>query len=261
MTAAEPGDRLRAAAVLVLAVTQLVAAPLTPLLLGGDASPGAVSDDNTTLVTPAGYAFSIWGPIYLAGLALAVRQALPGQRSREVHRRTGWWLALAFASSTVWVPLFGAGLQWAAQLVIVVLVVALAVALARLTALAPLGGRGDRWLLALPVSLYLGWASLATVAGAATTAVAYGAPAEGFGPTLTAVAVLAAVTGAAVLVVSTVVAAGGFAASATWALVAVAVETPEAAVAVTALVGAAAVVLALAVRVARSGRRARVLLG
>jgi hypothetical protein len=261
VTAAEPGDRLRAAAVLVLAVTQVAAAPLTPLLLGDDASPGTVSNDNATLVTPAGYAFSIWGLIYAACLALAVRQAMPAQRGREVHRRTGWCLALSFGCSTVWVPLFGAGVLWAAQLVIVVLVAALAVALARLTALAPLGGPGDRWLLALPVSLYLGWASLATVAGAATTAVAYGAPAEGFGPTLAAVAVLAAVTGAAVLVVSTVVAAGGFAASATWALVAVAVETPEAAIAVTASVGAAAVVLALAVRVARSGRRARVLLG
>ncbi|HSK25817.1 MAG TPA: hypothetical protein VK894_02785 [Jiangellales bacterium] len=260
MTTSTP-DRWRALAVLALAVTQVLSAPLTPLLLGDDASPGAVSDENATVLTPAGYAFAIWGVIYLACLGLAVRQVLPAQRVREVHRRTGWWLALAFACSTAWVPLFGAGLLWVAQVVIVVLVVALAVALARLTGLAPLGGAGDRWLLAGPVSLYLGWASLASVAGAATTGVAYGAPAEGIAPALIAVAVLAVVTGLGVWVVSTVVAAGGFAVAAAWALVAVAVVTPETPVAVTAWVGAALLLGTLAVRVARSGHRVRVLLG
>ncbi len=42
---------------------------------------------DPTLVDPAGYAFSIWGVIFLANLVFAAYQALPGQREdRVLHR-------------------------------------------------------------------------------------------------------------------------------------------------------------------------------
>ena len=44
---------------------------------------------------PADWTFAIWGPIYLAFLGYAVYQLLPAQRGREVHRATGWWLAVS----------------------------------------------------------------------------------------------------------------------------------------------------------------------
>ncbi len=142
-------DLPRALTVAVLAVGQVASAGLTPVLLGGPDT-GAISDANNSPVTPAGYAFAIWGLIYLACLALAVYQLLPSQRGREVHRRTGWWLAGAFASSALWVPVFNANLLWLAQVLIAVLVVCLAVAAVQLTRSGAADTRAEQLLLRLP---------------------------------------------------------------------------------------------------------------
>ena len=82
-------DRTRSIAVAVAAVAQTVVGLGAQLVVDADSSTAAISDDNRSPVTPAGYAFSIWGLIFAACLALAVYQALPAQREREVHRRTG----------------------------------------------------------------------------------------------------------------------------------------------------------------------------
>ena len=112
-------DRLRSTTVAVFAVAQVLSAPLTSLALGPSSDQGPISDANLSPVTPAGYAFAIWGLIYLASLALAAYQVLPSQQARRVHRTTGWWLAGAFAASTVWVPIFGSQTIWLSQLVII----------------------------------------------------------------------------------------------------------------------------------------------
>ncbi len=57
------------------AVAQIAGSPLGTALAGR--SVGEVSDATRALITPAGYAFSIWGPIFAGALAWAVYQALP----------------------------------------------------------------------------------------------------------------------------------------------------------------------------------------
>ena len=42
---------------------------------------GQVADKYASMFTPAGFAFSIWGPIYLGLTAFVIYQALPAQRS------------------------------------------------------------------------------------------------------------------------------------------------------------------------------------
>ncbi|MEV0006211.1 hypothetical protein AB0H28_28555 [Micromonospora sp. NPDC050980] len=55
-----------------------------------------------TVITPPGYAFVIWAPIF-AGCALStVGQCLPDGRSHPVSRRSGWPLAGAYAANTAW---------------------------------------------------------------------------------------------------------------------------------------------------------------
>src|SRR5690348_14813721 len=80
-------DLARSIAVGVLALGQI----LVSALAGG--SVGAVAHAYPTPLLPADWAFAIWGPIYLGFLAYAGYQLLPGQRGREIHRRTGWWAA------------------------------------------------------------------------------------------------------------------------------------------------------------------------
>jgi len=54
---------------------------------------GRVSAENPTLVVPADYAFTVWGPIFALSLAYTVYQALPGQRQNPLLRRVGWFMA------------------------------------------------------------------------------------------------------------------------------------------------------------------------
>ncbi len=256
-----PGDRLRSIVVAVLAVTQVVAAPLTPAVLGSEADTGRISDDNVSPLTPAGYAFAVWGPIYLACLALAAYQLLSAQRSREIHRRTGWYLAGAFGLATVWVPIFGSGLLWLAQLVILGLAGALATTVMRFTAAGPAPSTAERLLLRLPSTFYLGWAFIAAIAGFGTTARSLGMPERARWVTVAAVVLLALAGVVACVVTARALAATGFVLTSGWALVAVALQSPNVSVAITAWAAGIAVVATFVARLAQSERRPAVAWG
>nr|WP_294691740.1 tryptophan-rich sensory protein [uncultured Friedmanniella sp.] len=254
-------DRTRNIAVAVTAVAQLVVGLGAQFLLDPDSSTAAISDDNRSPLTPAGYAFSIWGLIFTACLALAAYQALPAQRERAVHRRTGWWLVAAFTASAIWVPIFSTGVLWLAQLVILVLLGCLVVAARRLTRLGPAPDRTEQLALRLPVTIYLGWVSLATVAGFGATFRWFGMPARGGWVSLVAAVLLLFATAFAIVVVGRFLAVAGFALAACWALVALAIGTSSDVVRVTAVVAGLLVLAVLVLRARNSRRPATVLLG
>lgn len=244
-------DGVRAAAVVLAALAQIAGSPLGTAIAGR--SVGEVSDGNRSLITPAGYAFSIWGVIFAGALAWAVYQALPGQRVRAVHRRTGWPLAAAFAGNAVWevaFPLVGDTAPVVPAVLLSVIVATTALAWARLQDLAPEG-----WARLLPAAvtgLLLGWVTVAAVVQVATAGVALGAPAEGAAARLWAAVALVAVGAVATgLVLAARVAAGPFTLAVVWGLVAVAVSGTPAVVGGTALAAAAAATVALVVRTVR----------
>ena len=245
----------------VTAVTQVVSSPVTSALLGPSSSNSTISAANTSPVTPAGYAFAIWGLIYLASLALAVYQLLPDQRGRQVHRRTGWWLAGAFAASTIWVPIFGSRTIWLSQLVILALVACLAMATARLTRQGTASSIAERLLLRLPVTLYLGWATLASFAGLGATLRSLGMPERAGWVTALSVALVLVAAAVCTGVVTRETAVAGFAFASCWALAAIAAATYETPVRVAALVALALVLVALTLRTTRSRRGGVVLFG
>src|SRR4029450_13342759 len=158
---ARTSDRVRVTLVAVMAVAQAVSAPLTTLALAPSSNTGAISDANASPVTLAGYAFSVWGLIYAACLALAVYQILPSQHERTVHRLTGWWLFGAFTTSALWVPVFGTRTIWLSQILIVILVVYLVLAARGFLVVGPAASAAEEILLRLPVMIYLGWATVA----------------------------------------------------------------------------------------------------
>ena len=181
--------------------------------------------------------------------------------AREVHRRTGWWLAGAFASSALWVPVFNSNLLWLAQVLIAVLVVCLVAAAVQLTRSGPAGSRAEQSLLRLPVTVYLGWAVLASLAGLATTLRWFGMPAQADWVTVVSLLLVVVGTAASFLVVTRLTAVAGYAFTSCWALVAVAVGTYVPAVRWVALAGLVVVVAGLIVRTARERRKTVVLLG
>lgn len=254
-------DRVRSVAVAVMAVAQVISGPVSLRALGPTSDQATISDANLSPVTPAGYAFAIWGLIYLAALALAVYQLTPSQIGREVHRRTGWWLVAAFTASTIWVPIFGTRTIWLSQVVIIGLVGCLAMATARFTRLGPAETTAERLAFRLPVTVYLGWATLATAAGFGVTFRSLGMPERAGWVTAVSLTLVLAATVISVLVVSRLDAAAGFAFTACWALVAIAVATYVEPVRVAALVAIVVVLGFLVARTVRSRRPTVALFG
>ena len=252
-------DLRRSVVVLALAVTQVTSATVMPLL-GSDVGSIANALDHPLL--PAGWAFTIWGLLYLTSLLAAVWQVLPAQRGRHVHRRTGWSLAVAYGMSALWVPLFVLGQAAVAEVVIIIGLVALVRAALRLTR-ASAHSVAERVLLRLPVTLYLGWIALATVAGLLTALRSLGLPshteASWIGPA--AVALLVVATLGCLVLALRLTAVTGFAASSCWALAAIAVAGHTTGAQITAVVAATLILAVLVYRIARTPDRVRMLVG
>lgn len=220
-------DRLRQILNLVLAVAQFAAPGFHAVTgIGGPIGRRAVDDGFLAPEQPAGWAFSIWFPIFALGLAYAVHQALPSERKNPVYRRIGAATAAMFAAGTVWMlwrQIFGSSVvllplifgMYAATMVA-------SSALAR-TGLAGLALEGRlRHLLPALLGLQGGWLTAAIMLN--TTSVLRGSTAEPFGLSMSVYA-LATLLPATVLAMATILARranGWFVFAFGWALVAIA---------------------------------------
>jgi hypothetical protein len=160
---ARPHDLARQFFNLLFALVQITLPPVGALL-GVNSGFTRTDAAGTTLITPAGYAFAVWGLIYTASLAYAIYQALPAQRENPLFRRIGWYTAITFAATCVWLLAAQSGATWVTVGCIVVMLVTLTLALIELIRVqAPRDAR-ERWLVVLPISVFLGWVTAATVA-------------------------------------------------------------------------------------------------
>ena len=243
--------------VVALATWQILAAALsqTGVLPGEDV--GAISDRYDSWIDPAGYAFSIWGLIYAASLVLAVYQVSAARAKDTALTGIRLPVALAFLCNGVWIIAFQQEQFVAAQVVIVVLTASLAVAYATLARRGRPAGVAQRWIVFTTVGVYLGWATVATVAGTSTTLLAEG---------VTDVGLATGVWAALALIVATLLAVGvtvagppepGFPLATAWGLAAIAVEQGAQRPVVGALAagGAALALVALGWREAQWQRR------
>lgn len=67
---------------------------------------GEVSRDLNTMFTPAGYAFAIWGLIYLMLLAFCIyqgRSLFVRVKDDEFVLKTGWWFVISCIANSSWV--------------------------------------------------------------------------------------------------------------------------------------------------------------
>lgn len=134
---------------------------------------GALSDRYPTLVVAAGYAFSIWGLIFLLDIAFGCWQFSSRRRDQGALASIRLPAALGFALTALWMPVFSQQLFWLALLIIWSALACLAICALRLSrdADAQPGQRGFAW---LPLSLHAGWLSLAAILNTAQVIVAYG---------------------------------------------------------------------------------------
>lgn len=153
--------------VLLFAIAQIVTAWL-PSGLGVGQSVAARSEPLTTPVTPAGYAFAIWGLIYAWSLAFAVWQALPGRRRDGLLEEARGPAALLFAADAAWSLYVQLSAIDAVSLAIIVAGLAGGLsAMARLRRFRPPLLSRPSLLARAPLALAAGWVSVAAFANLA----------------------------------------------------------------------------------------------
>jgi hypothetical protein len=162
------GDRVRQVVVAAGAVVAVVGSFVGSGAAGGtpieDAAGGALSADST-LIAPAGPAFSIWSVIYAGLLAYAVWQFLPSQTSRDRQRRLGYPVTATLVLNAAWILSVQAGLLWLSAIVIVLLLIALLITFVLVVRTRmPRQSVIESIVLDGTVGLYLGWVCVATAA-------------------------------------------------------------------------------------------------
>jgi len=244
-------DRVRQNLNVIFAILQLVTNAFGGIGING-VSVATVSDSYKTLFTPAGYTFSVWGPIYLGLTAYAIYQALPNQREREIHRKIGWLTIAAAVANAIWTPIFT--LRWIilSLIVIVGLLMTLSAIFIKLRTVERFTV-ADRWAVQIPYYGYFAWITVATIANATVLLLKLGW--NGFG-------IDAAVWSTALIITATVIASAmifyskrviglwAYLAVLVWAFVGVYNGNTHAStlVGMTALIAAAVLVIVTAVR-------------
>ena len=133
---------------------------------------GEISDRYPTLVVAAGYAFMIWGLIFLLDVVFGFWQLSPRRGVNSSVARIRLPAALGFALTALWMPVFSQQLYWPALLIIwssLACLVLCALRLSRDSSPEP----GQAWFAWLPLSLHAGWLSLAAFLNTAQVIVAY----------------------------------------------------------------------------------------
>jgi len=119
------------------------------------------SDRYQTLLTPAGYAFSIWGPIFIWEAVFVVLQFLPTFRSSPVLQRVSpWWWAVCVVQS-VWTFAFAAD-KITLSLILMMCILTTLLGIAWSTD-GMVMTFGEWWALRACFSLHLGWIIAASV--------------------------------------------------------------------------------------------------
>ncbi|AHJ96010.1 tryptophan-rich sensory protein [Hymenobacter swuensis] len=123
-----------------------------------------VSGKYPTPLTPAGYAFSIWGVIFLSLLVYAVWQLLPAQRRHPLPDAVARPLVLVNGLTGLWLVVFAYELLPLSVVVMLGILAGLAVVYGRVRHFAR-RGEAPVWV-NIPFGLYLGWISVALVVNA-----------------------------------------------------------------------------------------------
>lgn len=148
--------------VVAAAILQILIPVLPSLGIGVDI--GDRSDNVRTLITPAGWAFSIWGALYTGSAVFAIYQALPKQADTPLVSRVRWPAAGAFLGNALWAAYVqSAGLSAISAAIIVFTLVCLLIAFRRFAGWHERFSRAEQWLVVLPLSALASWLTVATI--------------------------------------------------------------------------------------------------
>jgi hypothetical protein len=139
-------------------------------LIGGKTT-AQVSDANPTLITPAGYVFSIWAVIYALLGVFVVFQALPSERGRDFRGKVGWLFIISSVLNVFWLFLWQFEHLIFSVIVMFLLLATLTLIYLRLEIGKSKVQLREKIAFHLPFSVYLGWITIASIANVAVALV------------------------------------------------------------------------------------------
>jgi benzodiazapine receptor len=139
-------------------------------ILGGK-NTAQISDTNPTLITPAGYVFSIWGVIYILLGIFVVFQALPSEQGKNFQKRIGSLFVLSSLLNITWLFLWQFEYLSLSVVLMFLLLAILILIYMRLNIGKSAVSLREKLAVHVPFSVYLGWITIASIANVATTLV------------------------------------------------------------------------------------------
>lgn len=127
------------------------------------------------LITPANYAFIIWGVIYVGLIVYAWYQSRPKHRGQLVIKRVNLCLIVACVAQMIWIYLFTLQFYWFSVVAMGVILLSLIAAYSELADGQHHPDRRRQRRVNGPISIYLAWISVATVVNVASAFYASGA--------------------------------------------------------------------------------------
>jgi hypothetical protein len=125
---------------------------------------GEISDSIPNLFVPSGTTFAIWGVIYVLLIVLVVYQI--GQRNKTAFpdpiEALGIWFFISCLANGAWIFAWHWQLQILSVLIMLVLLISLMVM--HIRSREPEAPLGYRIAIMLPISVYFGWITVATIA-------------------------------------------------------------------------------------------------
>lgn len=159
---------------LILVVVVNVLATTVPL---GGMTTGQLSDLYANLFVPTGLTFSIWGVIYILlavyvvySLAFSLKQATPAHTFLE---QSAVLFTISCAANAGWIFCWQYRVLPLSLVCMVVLLASLVAIYVRLNVGRTSTTASEKYMVHLPVSVYLGWISIATIANVAALLVYY----------------------------------------------------------------------------------------
>lgn len=162
-------------ATLVAIITAFVVNVWSNIFPLGGLSIGAISNTlfRDVLIIPANYAFVIWGIIYLGLFAFGIYQILPQGRNNSYIRKAGLFVIIASIAQCIWVYLFLSRMFAWSVIAMLLILIPLIGANLQLRLVNP-ATRNFNWYARIPISIYLGWISVATIVNVACALFAFG---------------------------------------------------------------------------------------
>lgn len=123
---------------------------------------------SDVLIIPASYAFAIWGVIYLGLFSFGFYQFQSSQQQNPRLQTTRYWLICASLAQVIWVVVFLYRMFSVSLVAMLVILFGLIQAYLKLKNTPHPTSQKEQWFVDIPISIYLGWISVATIVNAAS---------------------------------------------------------------------------------------------